>query len=76
MPEKAKSAFLEALPEFLQTTMNRVRWHWRFDTPEKYRKMVKGYYWMVSDLDSSLSRINLTLEQEYAGKVHYVHEEM
>jgi arylsulfatase A-like enzyme len=48
----------------LQTTMNRTRWYWRFDTPEKHQQMVKGYYRMVSAVDSVLARIRVTLEQE------------
>ena len=64
VPETADSAFFAGLPEFLQNTMNRVRWYWRFDTPEKYQKMVKGYYRMISTLDSVTSRIRRTLEEE------------
>ena len=64
VPETADPEFFENLPEFLQTTMNRVRWYWRFDTPEKHQEMVKGYYRMVSTVDSVLARIRLTLEEE------------
>jgi len=64
IPETADPAFFEALPEFLKTTMNRKRWYWRYDTPEKYQKMVKGYYRMISGVDSVLGRINETLIKE------------
>jgi len=37
--------------------MNRVRWHWRFDTPEKYQEMVKGYFRMISGVDMALGRL-------------------
>ena len=37
--------------------MNRERWFWRFDTPEKYQKMVKGYYRMISGVDMALGRL-------------------
>jgi arylsulfatase A-like enzyme len=30
---------------------------WRFDTPEKYQSMVKGYYRMISGIDLVLGRI-------------------
>jgi len=62
--ETADPAFFEALPEFLKTTMNRKRWYWRFDTPEKYQKMVKGYYKMISGVDSVMGRIQNTLREE------------
>lgn len=62
--ETADPAFFEALPEYLQTTLNRTRWYWRFDTPEKHQQMVKGYYRMVSTVDSVLARIRVSLEEE------------
>jgi len=64
VPETADPAFFEALPEFLKTTMNRKRWYWRYDTPEKYQQMVKGYYKMISGVDHVLGRIQATLEEE------------
>lgn len=63
IPETADPKFFEALPEFLQTTMNRERWYWRFDTPEKHQRMVKGYYKMISTVDSVLSRVRSSLEE-------------
>lgn len=64
VPATADPAFFEALPEYLKTTMNRKRWYWRYDTPEKYQKMVKGYYRMISGIDSVIARIRHTLEEE------------
>ena len=64
LPETADPAFFEALPDFLKTTMNRERWYWRFDTPEKYQEMVKGYYKMISGVDSVIGRIQNTLKVE------------
>jgi arylsulfatase A-like enzyme len=43
--------------------MNRTRWAWRFDTPEKYQAMVKGYYRMISGVDMVLGRIVAELER-------------
>jgi len=56
-PELSDAAFFEALPEFTKKSLNRKRWHWRFDTPEKYQKMVKGYYRMISGVDNALGRL-------------------
>ncbi|MEM7395457.1 MAG: sulfatase-like hydrolase/transferase, partial [Verrucomicrobiota bacterium] len=44
-------------PEFMRTSMNRDRWFWRWDTPEKYQKNVKGYYRMISGLDHVIGRV-------------------
>ena len=64
VPETADPAFFESHPDFLKNTLNRVRWHWRYDTPEKYQQMVKGYYKMISGVDKVIGRILATLEQE------------
>jgi len=37
--------------------MSRTRWGWRFDTPDKYQAMVKGYYRMISGVDMVLGRV-------------------
>ena len=63
VPEMAAPTYYEALPDFLKNTMNRIRWTWRFDNPEKYQKMVKGYYRMISGLDLVLGRILAELKR-------------
>ena len=42
--------------------MNRVRWYWRFDTPEKAQRMTKGYYRMISGVDAGIGRIMSELQ--------------
>lgn len=56
-PVLGEPLFFESLPEFMKQSMNRERWFWRFDTPEKYQKMVKGYYRMISGVDMALGRL-------------------
>jgi arylsulfatase A-like enzyme len=56
-PETADPVFFEALPDFLKKTMNRIRWHWRFDTPEKFQSMVKGYYRMITGVDKVIGKL-------------------
>jgi len=57
VPEMAAPRYYEAQPSFLKNTMSRTRWGWRFDTPDKYQSMVKGYYRMISGIDLVLGRI-------------------
>lgn len=64
VPQTAAPEFFEALPEFMKHSMNRKRWYWRYDTPEKFQKMVKGYYRMISTVDSAIGRIRKTLKEE------------
>ena len=64
VPKTADPALFEAQPEFLKTSMNRIRWKWRFDTPEKYQKMVKGYYRMISGVDMAIGRVMDELKKQ------------
>lgn len=63
LPITGDSGFFNALPDFLKTTMNRQRWYWRFDTPEKYQQMVKGYYRMISGVDLVIGRLRNSLKE-------------
>ena len=63
LPTNADPSFYEALPAFLKGTMSRERWFWRFDTPEKYQQMVKGYYRMITGIDDVIGRIRKELDQ-------------
>jgi arylsulfatase A-like enzyme len=47
------------LPEFVANEKNegRNRWHWRFDTPEKYQSMMKNYYRLATEVDSTCGRV-------------------
>ncbi|HJO03111.1 MAG TPA: sulfatase [Acidobacteriota bacterium] len=65
-PPLSDPAFLDALPAFLkdpEINMNRFRWFWRFDTPDKAKRMTKGYFRMISGVDAVLGRIRDELEQ-------------
>ena len=61
VPEMAAPRYYEAQPSFLKNTMSRTRWSWRFDDPQKYQEMVKGYYRMISGVDLVLGRIRSEL---------------
>jgi arylsulfatase A-like enzyme len=61
VPEMAAPEYYDAQPAFLKNTMSRTRWGWRFDTPQKYQDMVKGYYRMISGIDLVLGRIRSEL---------------
>lgn len=57
-------AFVASQPQFIQDSLNRVRWTWRFDTPEKYQSMVIGYYRMISGVDAAIGRIVAALKDQ------------
>ena len=50
-------------PEFLKQSMNRQRYHWRWNTPEKYQKNIKAYFRMISGVDRVVGRIRAELER-------------
>ena len=66
-PPLSDPAFHESLPLFLrdpEINMNRFRWFWRFDSPEKAVAMTKGYFRMISGVDASIHRVIEYLRQE------------
>ena len=63
-PPISEEKYFMALPEEVRKGYNRVRWTWRFDTPEKYQHSVKGYYRMISEVDYELGEIRKLLEEK------------
>lgn len=59
VPPNATAESLQRLPSFLSNEKNegRVRWHWRFDTPEKYQEMMKNYYRLASEVDATCGKL-------------------
>ena len=51
-------------PRGVQEGFNRVRWWWRYDTPEKYQHSVKGYYRMISEIDDEIGMIRNLLDEK------------
>ena len=44
-------------PKFLQNSMHRERFHWRWDQPDKFKKNMRGYWGMISGVDHVVGRI-------------------
>jgi arylsulfatase A-like enzyme len=63
-PIMAEDSDFLAQPEYVRTGENRARWHWRYDTPEKYQHSVKGYYRMISEVDAEIGKIRKALEEK------------
>lgn len=66
IPKTATRAALNALPEFISSEKNegRNRWHWRFDTPEKYQRYMKAYYRMLTEMDLTIGKIIQELKSQ------------
>jgi arylsulfatase A-like enzyme len=66
VPKTAGDEFFHKLPPFIGNEKNegRVRWHWRFDTPEKYQEYMKAYYRLASEVDTTCGRVLAELKQQ------------
>lgn len=64
----SKDKHFEALPEPVREGFNRLRWGWRYDTPEKYQHSVKGYYRMIAGVDQEIAKIRQKLKAKGLDK--------
>ncbi|MFY0606519.1 MAG: family 78 glycoside hydrolase catalytic domain [Cyclobacteriaceae bacterium] len=60
--------YFEALPQSVKDGFNRLRWTWRYDTPEKYQHSVKGYYRMIAGVDMEITKIREQLKAKGLDK--------
>ncbi len=63
-PTLAEDNYFVELPLYVREGENRNRWHWRYDTPEKYQHSRKGYYRMISEIDLEIGKIRKMLEEK------------
>ncbi len=66
VPATGGDEFFRRLPPFLANEKNegRNRWHWRFDTAEKYQRYLKNYYRLCSEVDSACGRVLDELDRQ------------
>lgn len=67
-PDLSDDKYFMELPEAVREGFNRTRWGWRFDTPEKYQFMMKGYYRMISAVDAEIGKIREKLKERGLDK--------
>jgi len=63
-PRLSDPAIFEAHPEFFKISNHRERFHWRWDTPEKYQLNMRAYFRMLSGVDHVMARVLQTLKEE------------
>ncbi|MEX2639276.1 MAG: sulfatase [Balneolales bacterium] len=58
--------YFEALPEFIRQESNegRIRYHWRFDTPERYQEYMINYFRLITEVDEAVGRLVDELRQQ------------
>ena len=65
IPATATEEAWQKMPYFFRpSNEGRTRWGWRFDTPEKHQSMMKNYYRMASEVDTSVGIILKELEMQ------------
>lgn len=65
VPPNATQESWERLPDFFnEKNEGRTRWHWRFDTPEKFQEMMKNYYRLATEVDATCGRIIAELKAQ------------
>ena len=66
VPSNATDESFRRLPEFVGNEKNegRNRWHWRFDSPEKYQAMMKNYYRLATEVDTTCGRVMAELKEQ------------
>ena len=62
-PRLSDPSIFENLPAFMKTSLNRQRYFWRWDTPEKYQTNMKAYFRMISGVDHVIGRIRDELDR-------------
>ena len=64
LPRLRDPAIFEAHPEFLRKSMNRARYFWRWDTPEKYDANIRARFRMLTGMDGTIGRVLKALEEK------------
>ncbi|MCF7669884.1 MAG: sulfatase [Verrucomicrobia bacterium] len=62
-PRLSDSEIFEVQPKFLKDSLNRQRYFWRWDTPEKYKTNMRAYFRMISGIDHAIGRVITKLEK-------------
>ncbi|WP_372639054.1 sulfatase [Fodinibius sp.] len=64
-PPLSDSAFFESQPDFLQQSLNRVRWDYRLGPPESlnFQRSMRRYYRMVTGVDRQLGKMMQALRE-------------
>ncbi|QDU00129.1 sulfatase family protein [Gimesia aquarii] len=63
-PRLSNPKVFESQPPFLKKSFNRVRYFWRWDTPDKFQTNMKAYYRMISGVDHVVGRVQKALKQQ------------
>ena len=64
LPRLRDPEIFNSMPGFLQNSMNRARYFWRWDTPEKYDANIRARFRMLTGMDGTIGRVLKSLEEK------------
>ena len=64
LPRLGDPAIFESQQEHLKKSINRERFFWRWDTPEKYQTNMRAYFRMLSGIDNAIARVLKVIESQ------------
>ena len=65
VPPNANEESWKRLPSFFtEKNEGRNRWHWRFDTPDKFQTMMKNYYRLATEVDATCGKVIEELKRQ------------
>jgi arylsulfatase len=65
VPSNATEESWKRMPPFFDAkNEGRRRWGWRFDTPEKFQRMMKNYYRLATEVDAVCGRVLAELKKQ------------
>jgi choline-sulfatase len=64
LPRLRSPEIFDNMPEFLRKSMNRSRYFWRWDTPEKYDANIRARFRMLTGMDGTIGRVLKALEKK------------
>ncbi len=56
-PKLDDPKIFDSQPGFLKKSLNRERYFWRWDTPEKYQRNMRAYFRLLSGMDHTVGRV-------------------
>ena len=63
-PDLSAPEYFDCQPDFMKESMNRQRYFWRWDTPEKYKANMRAYWRMLTGMDRIVGRVQKKLEEK------------
>ncbi len=63
-PRLSDPQIFESQTNYLKKSINRERYFWRWDTPEKYQTNMRAYFRMISGIDNAMARVLKVLKSQ------------